>query len=104
MCWHGARCAAATTGTDVARLDTVKEVKSRWNVDVVAGNIATAEAVRALVANGADGTLGSFEDGRLDKLVDILSPIFAKQNTPVKDGLALDEIATNEFLDPSVSL
>ena len=35
-------------------LDTVKEVKSRWNVDVVAGNIATAEAVRALVANGAD--------------------------------------------------
>ena len=35
-------------------LDTVKEVKSRWNVEVVAGNIATAEAVRALVANGAD--------------------------------------------------
>jgi inosine-5'-monophosphate dehydrogenase len=35
-------------------LDTVKEVKSRWNVDVVAGNIATTEAVRALVANGAD--------------------------------------------------
>ncbi len=35
-------------------LDTVKEVKSRWDIDVVAGNIATAEAVRALVANGAD--------------------------------------------------
>lgn len=35
-------------------LDTVKEVKSRWQVEVVAGNIATAEAVRALVANGAD--------------------------------------------------
>ena len=52
----------------------------------------------------ADGTLGSFEDGRLDKLVDILSPIFAKQNTPVKDGIAMDEIATNEFLDPSISL
>lgn len=35
-------------------LDTVKEVKSRWDLEVVAGNIATAEAVRALVANGAD--------------------------------------------------
>jgi IMP dehydrogenase len=35
-------------------LDTVKEVKSRWSVEVVAGNIATAEAVRALAANGAD--------------------------------------------------
>ena len=36
-------------------LDTVKEIKSRWDVDVIAGNIATGEAVRALVANGADG-------------------------------------------------
>jgi IMP dehydrogenase len=35
-------------------LDTVKEVKSRWNVEVVAGNIATDEAVRALVSVGAD--------------------------------------------------
>ena len=35
-------------------LDTVKEVKSRWDIDVVAGNIATAEAVRALAGNGAD--------------------------------------------------
>ena len=35
-------------------LDTVKEVKSRWDIDVVAGNIATGEAVAALVANGAD--------------------------------------------------
>ncbi|MFR4190636.1 MAG: ABC transporter substrate-binding protein, partial [Corynebacterium variabile] len=57
-----------------------------------------------LVADGADGTLGSFEDARLEELVDILTPIFAEQNTPVKDGIAMDEIATNEFLDPSISL
>ena len=57
-----------------------------------------------LVANGSDGTLGSFDADRLQEVTDIVTPIFAKQNTPVKDGLALDEIATNEFLDPSVSL
>ncbi len=34
--------------------DTVKEIKSRWDVDVIAGQVVTAEAVRTLVANGAD--------------------------------------------------
>jgi IMP dehydrogenase len=34
---------------------TVKELKKRFKVDVVAGNIATAEAARALVDAGADG-------------------------------------------------
>jgi IMP dehydrogenase len=36
-------------------MDTVRELKKRFTVDVVAGNIATAEAARALVDAGADG-------------------------------------------------
>lgn len=36
-------------------LDTVKKIKETMEVDVIAGNIATAEAVEALVAAGADG-------------------------------------------------
>ena len=35
-------------------LDTVKEIKSRYSIDVIAGNIATAEAARDLVLAGAD--------------------------------------------------
>jgi ABC-type nitrate/sulfonate/bicarbonate transport system substrate-binding protein len=58
----------------------------------------------ALVADGSDGTLGSFDPGRLQKVTDILTPIFAKQNTPVKDGLTTDQIGTNRYLDPSISL
>ena len=46
-------------------LDTVKEVKSRWDVEVVAGNIATAEAVRALVANGADAVKAGIGPGSI---------------------------------------
>jgi len=34
---------------------TVKELKRRFDVDVVAGNVATAEGARALVDAGADG-------------------------------------------------
>lgn len=57
-----------------------------------------------LVADGADGVLGSFEDARLEELVDILTPIFDEQGTPVKEGVTNEELATNEFLDEGVSL
>lgn len=35
-------------------IDTVKKIKQQWDIDVVAGNVATAEGCRALVAAGAD--------------------------------------------------
>lgn len=35
-------------------LNSVREIKSRYNIEVVAGNIATAEAARDLVLAGAD--------------------------------------------------
>lgn len=35
-------------------LDVVREVKKRWRVEVLAGNIATAEAAEALIEAGAD--------------------------------------------------
>ncbi|MDP7378090.1 MAG: IMP dehydrogenase, partial [Pirellulaceae bacterium] len=35
-------------------IETVKELKSQWDIDVVAGNIATQEGCRALVDAGAD--------------------------------------------------
>lgn len=35
-------------------IETVKEIKSRWEIDVVAGNVATAEGCRDLIAAGAD--------------------------------------------------
>jgi len=36
-------------------LDTVKAIKETLEVDIIAGNIATAEATEALIAAGADG-------------------------------------------------
>lgn len=36
-------------------LDTVIKIKQELNVDVIAGNVATAEATRALIEAGADG-------------------------------------------------
>ncbi len=36
-------------------LDTVREIKKNWTIDVIAGNIATAEAARDLIEAGCDG-------------------------------------------------
>ncbi len=35
-------------------IETVKKLKQRWNIDVVAGNVATAEGCKDLIAAGAD--------------------------------------------------
>ncbi|MBQ3387687.1 MAG: IMP dehydrogenase [Thermoguttaceae bacterium] len=35
-------------------LETVKEIKKQWDIDVVAGNVATAEGTKALIDAGAD--------------------------------------------------
>ncbi len=36
-------------------INTLREIKSRFEIDVIAGNVATPEAVRALAKAGADG-------------------------------------------------
>jgi IMP dehydrogenase len=35
-------------------IETVSKIKKQWNIDVVAGNVATAEGCRDLIAAGAD--------------------------------------------------
>jgi IMP dehydrogenase len=35
-------------------IETVREIKKRWDIDVIAGNVATAEATRDLIQAGAD--------------------------------------------------
>ncbi len=36
-------------------VDTVRQIKKNWNIQVIAGNIATAEAAKDLIDAGADG-------------------------------------------------
>ena len=35
-------------------IETVREIKSRWDIDVIAGNVATEDGARDLVGAGAD--------------------------------------------------
>jgi hypothetical protein len=57
-----------------------------------------------IVANGPDATLGNFNSARLQRLIDIVGPIFATQRKPINAGLAPGKVGTNQFTDPAVGL
>jgi hypothetical protein len=68
-----------------------------------------AYAVKTLIAdkiitNDASGTFGNFDPARMQKMIDILTPIFSAANKPVKSGLTPDDLYTNEFVDPTIGL
>ncbi len=47
-------CIDTSHGHKQIVLDTIREIKSKWDIDVIAGNIATADAARDLIEAGAD--------------------------------------------------
>ncbi len=57
-----------------------------------------------IVDNGPDRTLGNFDMGRIQRVLDIVVPIFAGRKQPVKPGLRPEDLATNEFIDPAIGL
>jgi hypothetical protein len=57
-----------------------------------------------IVGNGTDATLGNFDSQRLERLIAIVGPIFAGQRKTLKPHLTTPDVATNEFIDPSISL
>jgi len=57
-----------------------------------------------LVGNGPDKTLGNFQDSRITRMIDILTPIFAAQKKTIKTGLKPSDLYTNEFINPAIGL
>jgi hypothetical protein len=70
----------------------------------LAGFAAAALRERGIVGNGPDTTLGNFDSARVGRMVEILGPVFAAQNKPIKEGLTPEQLVTNEFVDPAVGL
>lgn len=67
---------------------------------------AAAKAMKddAIIGNGKDTTIGDFEEARVQRIISIVTPIFAAQKTPVKPGVTVSDLVTNEFIDPSVGV
>jgi hypothetical protein len=64
----------------------------------------TAMKDNGIIGNGANSTIGDFDKTRVQRIIEVVTPIFAGQRQPVKDGLKADDLFTNEFIDNSISL
>jgi ABC-type nitrate/sulfonate/bicarbonate transport system substrate-binding protein len=65
---------------------------------------AKAQVDNKIIADGTDGTLGSIDTARVQKMIDIVSPIYAKNNIKVPAGLKPSDLFTNEFVKQGIGL
>ena len=97
---------AANPGpADALIVKLAQEYNTGWQYD--AGEAAYAAQTMVadnIIANSPDGTVGAFDDSRISKLIGLVGPIYAKDGKTIKPGLTPQDIATNQFLDPSIHL
>ena len=51
-----------------------------------------------------DHTIGNFDMARIQRMIEIVGPIFAGQKKPIKEGLKPEEVATNEFINTKIAV
>ncbi|MEU0541741.1 nitrate ABC transporter substrate-binding protein [Nocardia sp. NPDC005978] len=56
-----------------------------------------------LIGNDTDGVTGSFDEARVQRVIDEFAPILRRGGAKVPDGLTARDLVTKEFLDPAIS-
>jgi hypothetical protein len=91
--------------TNAFVIDLVKRYADpAWSYDPGMAAYAIRQMRLNFVNNGFDQTLGNFEVGRIQRMIDIVTPILAGQRAELKQGLKPSDLYTNEFIDPSIGV
>jgi hypothetical protein len=85
-------------------LQLVKEYNTGWVYSEGLADYAISKMRSDFVTNGPDQTLGNFDNARVQRMIDIVTPIFTAQRQPPKAGLKPEDIATNEYIDTSIGV
>jgi hypothetical protein len=86
-------------------IKTVKDYNSEfWSYSPGLAAYAIGKMRQDFVNNGSDRTIGNFEVGRIQRLIDIVTPILVGQRKPAKPGLQPGDLYTNEFIDTSIGV
>jgi hypothetical protein len=96
---------ASPAGADKVILDAVEQYNTGWvysqrNADYA---VQTMKELK-LVGNGNNNTIGDMDEARVQRIIDVTTPIFTKQGTPPADGLKPAAVSTNRFIDTSIGL
>jgi hypothetical protein len=85
-------------------LQLVNEYNTGWVYSAGLANYAITKMRETFISNGPDETLGNFDQARVQRMIEITTPIFTAQRQPPKQGLKPEDIATNEFVDTSIGV
>jgi hypothetical protein len=75
-----------------------------WGYDEGIAGYALQQMKAQFISNGGDKTLGNFEVGRIQRLIEIVNPILAGQRANYNPDLKPQDLYTNEFTDPSIGI
>ncbi|WP_375432856.1 ABC transporter substrate-binding protein [uncultured Friedmanniella sp.] len=91
--------------TNTLILDLVEQYDTGWvySQGVADFSVQQQKALK-LVSNGTNDEVGDFDMDRVQKILDVMGPIADKLGTPPAAGLTVDDLVTNEFLDPKIGL
>ena len=92
----------APTNNLIVRL--VKEYNAFPYSPARAAAAASAMKQHGVLGNGDNKAIGDFDTARVQKLIDVVQPLFAAARKPIKAGLRPGDIATNEFIDAAIGL
>jgi hypothetical protein len=90
--------------TNAFIIKLVKDYNTFWTYSDGLAEYAITKMRQDFVNNGADRTLGNFEVDRIQRLIDIVTPILVGQRKPPRPGLRPQDLYTNEFIDPSIGV
>jgi hypothetical protein len=90
--------------TNAFIIKLVKQYKTFWTYSPGLADYAISKMRQDFINNGADRTLGNFDTGRVQRMIDIVTPILIGQRQPPRPGLQPQDLFTNEFIDPSIGV
>jgi hypothetical protein len=86
-------------------LDLVKQFDTGWVYSQGVADFSVKQMIDlGLVSNGTNDTLGDLDDARMSSFFDKAVPILEKIGSTPADGLAVDDLYTNEYIDTSIGL
>ena len=93
------------TATNAMILDLVDQYDTGWVYsDGLAAYSVDTMLEDGLASNGTDDTIGNFDEARMSDFFDTAVPIFEDLDAEMADGLSVNDIYTNEFIDPAIAL
>lgn len=96
---------ANPAATTALILDLVEQYDTGWTYGEGVAEFSVQQQLDlGLAGNGTNDTYGDFDDARMADFLEKASAVFIDMGTPPADGLTLEDLYTNEFIDPSIGL